>query len=371
MFQTKPFLGIVASMINRMRVRTTRVTDYSEGSVVRTMLEASAQELDELYQQMVAGLVAAVPVATYRSFGFTKQPATAAGGLVRVSITPQAAPVVIPAGSLLVQAVSSVVYASSLDVVIAAGNSYGDVPVVATTAGVATNLGVGVAFTVANVPAGFLSASNLVAFGNGRDLESDADQKTRFNDFIATLPRGTVRALQYGARDLSYLTDANGNIVERVARVSVHEPYVTDNTQPVGWVQVFVHNGTGSTSAGLVAQVVQVLYGYYDASGNPVAGFKAAGVRVDVAAATEQPVNVSATLSVGPGTVKADLVTAATNAINAYILGLDIGASCILAEITDLVMSLPGVTNWVYAAGQVDTASSYSAKLMPGAVAIA
>ena len=51
MFQIKDFASITASMINWLRANTTKVTDFNVGSVVRTMAEASAAEMEELYLQ--------------------------------------------------------------------------------------------------------------------------------------------------------------------------------------------------------------------------------------------------------------------------------------------------------------------------------
>jgi hypothetical protein len=126
----------------------------------------------------------------------------------------------------------------------------------------------------------------------------------------------------------------------------------------------------GATSSALVIRVGQVLYGYYDSAGNPVAGYKAAGVRLDVSAATEQAVNVTATLTSGPGYAHADLVAVAVSKIATYIGGLDIGGTCLMAEITRECMEIPGVVNFVLAGAPADVASSFSVKLMPGTIAV-
>ncbi len=56
MFQVKDFRSIVASMVNHVRATTTKITDFRVGGVARTLLEAPAIEIDELYQQMFNGL---------------------------------------------------------------------------------------------------------------------------------------------------------------------------------------------------------------------------------------------------------------------------------------------------------------------------
>src|SRR3546814_7934576 len=85
-FQTKDFVSIVASMINWMRSTQSKITDFNIGSVARTMVEAPAAEIDELYQQFFFGLKEAIPVSVYQSFDFEPIEAVPAAGLVRISI---------------------------------------------------------------------------------------------------------------------------------------------------------------------------------------------------------------------------------------------------------------------------------------------
>ena len=85
MFQIKNFVSIVAGALNYVRGVTTRITDLQPGSVTRTLIEAPAQEVEELYVQMFNGLLEAIPVATYKSFNFQLLTATYAGGMVSVT----------------------------------------------------------------------------------------------------------------------------------------------------------------------------------------------------------------------------------------------------------------------------------------------
>lgn len=366
-FQAKNFVSIVASMINLVRTRSDNLTDFNVGSVNRTLLEANAQEIDELYQQMVAGLVSAVPVATYRTFQFALLLAVAAGGLVRVSVTPQATARLIPAGAAFAQGVTPATYVSRSDVTIAPGASYIDVPIVAVTPGVAGNLGAGVQFTMASPPEGFVSATNLIAFINGADDETEVQRKTRFNDFITTLARGTPAALIFGAKDKAFLLDPAGNVVERVVFAEVHEPWLDDPTQPVGWAQIYLHNGAGGTSPALVARSQTILYGYRDPlTGLRVPGYKSAGIRLDVLAATELPVNLTGTIYAALGSSSADLAGQATIVVAAYIGGLDIGQTFIVSRVVELVMEIPGVADFQLVGGPTNRAATIAQKFMPG-----
>ena len=368
-FQIKDFTSIVASMINWAKSTQTKVTDFNVGSVVRTLIEAPAIEIDELYQQMFIGLKEAIPVATYNSFNFAALPAIAASGLVRVTIASSASATVIPAGTVFSYENGAVSYTSSQDVTIAAGNTYADVLVIATQAGVVGNITASTAFTVQPTVNGFVSATNLSPFINGAYAETEDARKIRFGAYVQSLNRGTVAALMYGLKTTA-LTDASGNLKERVVAASVVEPWLTDSNQPISLVNCYVHNGVGSTSSALVTQAKAVVYGYYDSNGNAVPGWKAAGVHVEVYAATEQTVNVTATLTADAGYDKPTLVSQATQAIFAYIQGLDIGATAIKSEIIALVMNIPGVVNFIPTAPSSDVTATNQVKLMPGTITI-
>lgn len=347
MFQIKNLVSIAASMANHMRATQKKITDFNIGSIARTLVEACAIEIDELYQQMFSGLKEGIPVATYNSFDFARLTAQAATGLIRVTITSQPASVIIPAGTVFKLSGSAITYASAVDVIIAASNTFGDALVTASAPGSAGNLQAATAFTMTPTPTGFLSASNQAAFSNGTDDEIDADRKVRFNAFIASLPRGTVAAIAFGIKNFAFLTNSAGAVSERVATVSIVEPWLLDSLQPISLVNVFIHNGVGSTSSDLVNKTNDVVYGYYDTNGNPVPGWKAAGVKVTIAAAIESLVNIAGTVTAKPGFDQPTLAVAAAAAIRTLLLGLGIGETFEVADMYFDVKSIDGVDNFV------------------------
>lgn len=368
-FQIKDFTSIVASMLNWMKATQTKVTDFNIGSVVRTMVEAPAAEIDELYQQMFIGLKESIPVAVYNSFDFdaiTELPAT---GLIRVTVTSSVTPIVISAATTFSPASGDIAYLSNADVTISPGSTFVDVLVTCDTPGTIGNIVVGTDFTADPLIDHFVSAENLSAFVNGVDTETIDDRKNRFNAFIAALPRGTVAALTYGL-NLAFLTDSQDNQTERVVSSSIVELWVADNTQPISLVNCYIHNGVGSTSSALVNRAREVVYGYYDTAGVAVPGWKAAGVKVDVFAASETTVAVTGALTPSAGYDEPTLITLAAQAVYTYILSRPIGAPVIKSEIIALIMGIDGVFNITLAAPSADVTASASTKLMPGTIAL-
>lgn len=369
MFQIKDFASIVASMINRMRATQSAITDFTVGSVARTMIEAPAIEIDELYQQMFNGLTDAIPVSIYRAFEFTRIPASPASGVIRVTISPAAAQIVIPAGTVFSSTASQSRFKSAADAVIPPGQTMVDVYVAATSSGVASNAVAALSWTMSPSVSGLVSATNPLAFSNGADDEKDAEMRLRFSDYVKALNHGTVDALKYGIKTVR-LMDVTGAAIERVIYANVHEPWLTNNALDASVVDIYVHNGSSGASAGLLTLARNVIAGYRNADGSVVVGWKAAGTTVNVLAASSLLVPVAGALTVSGGFVFASVSAAVQAAIAKYLTGLDVGEKALQAEVVAIAMGVDGVYNFVASAPMADVAPTYSQKVMPGAFAI-
>lgn len=365
-FQLKDFVSIAASIINHAKATQNTLTDFNVGSVARTMLEAPAVEIEELYQQMWNGLQESIPVSVFNSFDFTAIDARSATGLIRLSATSNTSNVVIPGGTVFTSKDSlKLRFASVLDTTLAAGSTYVDVKVVAAVPGLSGNVDIGTNFDVSPNVAGFVSAESVNGFIDGMDAESILERKARFVEYVSTLARGTAAALRYGAKTAK-IYDASGFVIEEVKGSAVIEPWLTDNTQTPGLVNLYIYNGSDGASGTLLGQVSKVIDGYYDTSGNPVAGWKAAGVKVVVAAATLVSVAVTGVITVDSGYSAATVKEAVSDAISAYIAGLEIGADVIQSEIVALGMGVEGVTNFRVTIPSADTVIAINAKAVVG-----
>lgn len=369
-FQLKTFVSIVGGMLNHVRGVQKEITDFNVGAVARTMLEAPAVEIEEAYQQTFNGLRAAIPVATYQSFNFERLPAAAANGLIHVVIAASAVDVTIPSGTIFSTPSSRTTFISQDAATIAAGGTTADLVVVAADAGAVGNIPAACAFTAAPTIPSFVSATNVKLFNNGRDLETDEERKQRFGAYIQSLQRSTNAALDYGARTAA-LFDASGVEIERVRTALIYEPYVFDNTQPIAWTQVYIHNGSGSTSTPLRDHCDDVLRGYVDPlTGAKVPGYKASGTKLDVIKATEVPTNLTGNITPQPGFSGAALIPLAVDALARHLLDVEIGGKSLLKDRVILVSELVGVANIVFTVGTADITSTYSQKLVPGTITI-
>lgn len=370
-FQIKDFRSIVASMINLMRASSKKITDFNIGSVGRTLIEAPAAELDQLYQEMFHGLKEAIPVATYNTFEFGLLPASASTGVLTFYASGgHTADILIATGTLCKNQTTNKLYRTTFDVFLVVGATEVSVAGVADSTGLDTNCDANSILLIVGSISGVSGVSNLTPFTGGRDIESEDERKLRFQGFISTLQRGTLAALRYGA-STAVVRDVNGIVQERVVHIGIIEPYEVDPiANNPGFVQIYLHNGVGGTSPALVTATQTVIDGSYLPDGTPVPGWKAAGVVVTCYAASEVVQAVTGVVTVLAGYQSAAVLAACTSVVSGYLLALKIGESAILAEIIERIMAVPGVYNVALSVPAADVAVTGSQKIMPGVVGL-
>ena len=338
-FRLKPFAEITRNMISAARGASPRLTDYQRGSVARTLLEAPAVVVEDLYHEIFLGLKAAIPVATFNSFDFQPLPAARARGYVSVtSRTPRADSFTIPDGTEFLT-LSGARYISLGDVVWASGESAVVVRVEAEFDGMAGNAPAGAIIRSPAFDGAPVTISNQ-AMTSGRDAESLDERSARFADFIAALSRGTMTACLYAAKQATVL-DASGRISEYVTRSSVDERQ--------GAVRIYLASAIGAPSPQLLANAQRILDGWEDPdTGLPVAGFRPVGVNVTVLPMTVRVVRMSISVGLLPGRVMSTAITQSLNQIfTGMIQQIPSGAVLPLGKMVEALLSAPGVRSIV------------------------
>lgn len=361
-FSAKDFLGIIADMIAHARATSNQLTDFNVGSVARTLLESSAVELDELYQMMYVGLLQSIPTAIYEGFSFAQLPAQAARGYVTFTLAaPMEAATTIPALTVVRNPLYGTTYETQGDVVIPAGQTTGSVAVAATTTGAATNAIAGSLTSYLPVVSN-VSVSNPERISGGADDETAEERRQRFARYIKTLARGTIASLEYAALQATVLS-AGGLIMERVRQCAVEET--------AGHVNLYVFNGSGSTSDDLVAAVGTLIEGYYDDdTGRWVAGYRPAGMRVDVVKMTEVPLAVSIEVEAPTSWRGATFETDIAAAVETVIAGQRSHPTLRPIEIVNAVLGVSGVDGCTILSPTTTVAIQPDSVLVPGAVTI-
>jgi len=317
-FQIKHFETITATMLNWMNGAQSRVTDFNVGSVIRTLFEAVAMALEEIYYYLHRAMEAAIPAAIYDAFSFQKLGGTFATGSATFSrpvadLTDHT----IPSGTSIATA-GGVRFQTTETVTLSAGSTSVSAAIQAEMAGSAGNVAAGIVTVLQSSVPGIYAVTNSTPTLGGADLEDDSERKNRFQAYIQSLARATQDGLIYGAMTAT-LTDADGNVLERVTGASTTHI-------ATAYVNVYIDNGTASgPSTALIAQVQNILDGYRDASGARIAGYRAAGVQVDVTPATITAVPVAADLKLLYGRDPSAVVAAAADAVAKFFAALGLG----------------------------------------------
>jgi hypothetical protein len=252
------FSVIIQRLITYLQANTSRITDYNRGSVIRTLLEAVALEMDKLYYQLEllqnASFIKSAAGddldAKAQDFGLTRIPATKATVTVRLSrLTP--APVggiAIPAGSIwstLPRFTTSdaVQFTNAVAYTIPAGDTFLDISVEAVVAGQSGNvLATEIVVNSSNVEGVDFLGNPLAATG-GDDIETDAELRSR----ISLIFRGN----NAGTED-NYKSVLLGNTLAVVSSVSVvgpGEPLMTRDSGVGGKVDIYFKGNALPTQA--------------------------------------------------------------------------------------------------------------------------
>lgn len=360
MFQIKDFVSITASMLNHIRGTTTKITDLIPGSVSRTLVEAPAVEIEELYLQIFNGLREAIPVATFKSFGFDKLPAKYARGFVSVSRpAPPSVAMTVAAGTAFTSS-DGRAYLSTQDVVWPTSASSVRIPVIAERPGLAYNISAG-SITASTAFDSTHTISNST-INNGRDVETDTEREARFQKYIGSLSRGTIFACVVAVEDAT-VNDEEGNIQEYVTR--------SGYTEIAGYVKIFIYSSAGLPSPAMMARSQKIINGWVDAdTGVIVPGYRAGGVRVDVIAMTEReiPLDVRVTMQAGyvldsatEQSIKDQYATILASAKPGSVLYID--------SIETALLSVIGVKSILISANENIICGANEA-LVPGAVTV-
>ena len=336
-FTPKPFAEIVADQVERVRLSTDRITDFNVGSVVRSLLEANAVELDDYYQEMYLGLLRAIPTAIYIGFGFDLKPAVAAGGVAvftRIEEAPGEA-LTIPQGTRLVTS-NGAYFVTDAAVTIPAETNTASATVTAELPGAAGNAGPN-SLLLAGTVSSYYTVTNPAILSGGEDAETEEQRAERFAAFIRSLARGTPAALEYAATIPALYHPVTGVLAERVQRAAVYET--------PGYVELYVHNGSYGASAGLIQAVQSLIDGTRDPIVNTwIGGYRPAGMRVTVQAMTDLAVDVALELGVGIGYAQAEIAATLEARLAAWLRAAVPGRQVRPIDLINVALGVEGVT---------------------------
>lgn len=351
--QLRSHATISERIIDHQVTLAPELTDYVEGSVVRSLSDSLAVLLQGVEYGAFDAARQAIITAAYASFQFAKLPATSTTGTVTLTRLSATTELVLPVGfqvgvpgstARIYETIETATFPISTFTINVAVRCLSVGLVGNTAGGTITNIvGIGFSGTVTNV----------LPFLSGREEETDENRFQRFQVFIGNLSRGTVAAIEGAARALVRY-DLNGNPIERAVSVKIVEPFKETGGR-LGLVNVYIDNGSGTASAELKLLVEQTLIGYVDENGRHP-GYVAAGIELRVFQVAAVPVAVSCQVVMLPGWNTVQALAACEAVLASYLNGLAVFAPVVLAELIAAVMSVDGIADVIMESPTVNVA---------------
>lgn len=308
---------LLNDMIGWMVTRGSKISNFSVGSVSRTLLEAISLEMEALYYQMSKGFKHALQHSVFYSFGFSKKSAIPSTGMVTVRFKSDIPyNMVIPKGykfSTVPVRGKVIHFASTQDVACVSGDRVAVVPVECTTPGIIGNVPAG-AIKICVNPLPFTeSVFNQLDFNNGAEEEDVAEVKKRFTEYIQTLSKSTIAAVQYGC-----LT------VQGVTGVFVDER--------IGVLDIYVHDINGDLTPALEKAVVDTLINY-----------RAGGIEVRVLPVTKVGIDLSIEVILAPGFDGGKYQQMIRDSVTDYLNAYTVATSLRRADLIRFIMNIDTV----------------------------
>lgn len=332
---------VALRLLANQGAQTGVTSDFNKGSQIRTLAEGIGQvsEMQGIasealaFQVMVYGawsafkivpIVATYAVTTLRFSTFLYGSANTPGASYDVSI---------PSGTT-VQTSGGIQFYTEEDAVLAAGESYIDVPALANVSGTSSNVSALTLTTLSSSLGYPLYVTNPTAASGGSAAETPAQTMARFAAKVASVGGGTPLGVASAAIGVTYGS-------ETVKFATCYEPWLEEGTDEAGYT-VFVDNGAGSASTGLTAAVEVVLNG----SSSTNLGYRPAGVPYSVEAVNPVTYSVSVSGSLKDSGNSSIVGSAVSDAISAYESSLVFGTDVTLASLTgSIVNAVTGYTS--------------------------
>ena len=370
--QVYKFSELVSNIATAIQAAASAPLNFSPGSVLRALVEATAG-MGLWLQAIVLQLLTLTRAATSRGadldswmadFGLARLPATTASGQVAFSRFTPAQQAVVPVGAgvqtgdgtrkfLVILDAGHAAYNAGLGgYVLPPATPSVNVPVQAVAAGTGGNVQAG-SITVITTPIpGVDTASNASAFINGIDAESDPAYRARFFLFIASLSRATKAAVGYAVasvrQGLTYTLTEN-------------EDY--DGATDMGFFYVVADDGSGSPPSDLL-----------DSISVAIEAVRPLGSRFAVFAPIVTTANVAMTITSAAGYAHPAVVVAVSAALAGFLDGLPLGASLPYTQLASVAYGVPGVTNAssiLLNGGTADLAIDRKHKVLAGTITLA
>lgn len=329
---------VSATLLSYMAAQSGVISDYNDGSQIRTLSEAigSVAEIEGVIANALA--TQAAVNAAYSVFGIV--PATAQSSVGSVTFLtglgssppPSSQNVVIGVGTV-VGTTGGVQFQTSETITLLSGTTSVSGTIIATQPGLTGNVPAGSITTIISALPYPLFVTNPTPTAGGANAELPSQ----------TFARLTSKILSFGLASPVAIANAcigiqAPNSTETVAFATVYEPWTVTPASGAGF-DVYVDNGSGSASSSLLSAVTSVLNGSVALNES---GYRPAGVPYTVNAVVPVYASVSVSGTVLVANQATLLQSSISNSVTAFFGGNPFGASVTVSDLIAVVSNVSG-----------------------------
>lgn len=327
-FSVKRLSQILSDMIIYIIANQDALTDFNEGSLIRTFCESIGIEMEELYVKVKLGFTESLFDIPLLLFLFPPLTGQKAAGLVIFSRTGTTGIVAILTGTIVVSD-DGVRFETTADGSIADGNtSSSPIPIMAVSEGRGGNVPANTINTIETPITGIDSVTNAAGTTGGQNAETESQYQRRFAEMIEGLGGANLAGIKKACRD-----------VTGVRSVSIIEHFPPIDTYNMS---VYIDDGAGNCPDVLKAAVELKLLG--DGTENNE-GTKAGGIKLRVLAPSKRIQNIAMAV-VTDGISDVLVIEAAIEAaLLEHFSTLELGKDIIYNKLIDIIMGITGVTD--------------------------
>ncbi len=327
--QTKSFDEIMTSMRNYIISHQDKLTDFNEGSVLESQIEAMARELATLYVRCRVGFSSYLRALPYSVFNFKKKEGLKASvNLVFSRAKPYSYETPIPIGTVV--AAGGLKFSTTEAGRIPSGTKdSGSIPAIAEAVGEKYNVGAqSIKTLITALPSDIVSVNNASSASGGLDSEDWGAYINRFADYIL----GLSRTNSYGF--LSGLTETH---LVRSLQIDEHFPPI-DNI----WnMTVYLEDGSGGMTDEAIAEVKAKIDGNRTQQNG---GYRAPGIHIRYVPPEKVPISLNITITAVQNVVNnmgnSTIVHEVTEAVTTFINALLIGQSVLISDLIVMLRRL-------------------------------
>ncbi|KKM75427.1 hypothetical protein LCGC14_1390340 [marine sediment metagenome] len=327
-FSLKLFSAILEDMTNWMIANQSKVTDFNEGAVTRSFLEAVGYEIEQSYIRTRVGFDESLPDIPFYAFNFIRKSGQKSSGNVVFSRTGTTGDITIPIGTLVATADGTQFETTAVGTIQNGNQDSNSVSISATEEGTESNVPANTITVVVTPVNGVESVDNSASTTGGLDEETDESFVKRFREFIEGLGQSSENGLITGAK-----------LVTGIRSASTIEHFPPSSSYNVS---VYVDDGAGNAPAALIAAALLKLEGEGTAS-NP--GYKAAGINIQVLAPSKVTQDVTVVITDDGTLAEITMTYNIEQAISNYINNLVLGDDIIKNSLVKVIMAVSGVSD--------------------------